>query len=395
MYSHWVAKSQGYVRVEVNGQQLEQCINLLVNQGFILWSIRPMSTNKIQFNLSVHDFFRIRPFLKQTGCKLHIKKRYGLPFLLSKLKDRQGFIYGFIGCLVGIYLLSSLIWSVEIEGNEQISREEIINAARNQGIYPLQWKFRLDNPEHMSEELIKQLNNTSWVGVEIKGTRIHIQIVESRLAEKRPLDSPRHLISTSDGVITKIMVDKGRSLVSVNQRVKKGEILISGILGDEEVQEVVVANGQVRALVWHEYKIQVALERKYKTYLGGNKERLYIVLGKRALQISGYGQIKFEDYELDSKRNIFKWRDRSISLGWIREKVMEVQHESRMISNEEAVEMGLQQAREDIELKFDADAVIIDENILHENAERGKVYMKVLFEVDQQITIEQPIVQGD
>jgi len=40
-------------------------------------------------------------------------------------------------------------------------------------------------------------------------------------------------------------------------------------------------------------------------------------------------------------------------------------------------------------------AVIRAENLLHEKIDGGKVYMKVLFEVEQDISTERLIVQGE
>mgnify|MGYP001243172476 FL=1 len=58
----------------------------------------------------------------------------------------------------------------------------------------------------------------------------------------------------------------------------------------------------------------------------------------------------------------------------------------------EAKEAGLAQARSELLAKNGADARIVAENILHEQTDSGKVVLKVLFEVDQSIAMEQPIV---
>jgi similar to stage IV sporulation protein len=393
--SHWTTMLNGFVKIEVRGQHIEELVNRLMRANLEIWSIRRNHAHTVELNILVRDYFKLRPFLKETGCRLHVVERKGFPFLLGKLEHRKFFVVGFIVFFLGIFLLSSLVWQVNVEGNETLSKKEILTEARKQGIYPFQWKYKLDNPEHISKEMIKQLAGASWVGVEIKGTQIHIKVVESDQAEKKPLVSPRHLVSSSDAVVTEIKVDKGRSLVKVNQRVKQGDILISGILGDEEAQKIVVADGQVKGLVWHEYQIEIPLVVEYKVYTGENKERKYIVLGNRALQISGYGKLSFSKHEVQTKRNILQWRNYSLPIGWMQEDVMEVRHDKRTLAIEEAKQLGLHEAKEDILLNAGPEAKILEEKILHEKAESGKVYMKVLFEVEHEIGKEQPIIQGE
>lgn len=51
-------------------------------------------------------------------------------------------------------------------------------------------------------------------------------------------------------------------------------------------------------------------------------------------------------------------------------------------------------AQRDLLAKYGTDTVILEQKILHEKSDNGKVYMKVLFEVEQNIAEELPIVQS-
>jgi similar to stage IV sporulation protein len=393
--ARWNALVTGYVKIEVRGARAEDLINRIMDMHLLVWDIRRTAANVLVMHISIKDYFRLRPLLKQTGCRMHLMKRYGFPFFLNKLEQRKFFVAGFAGFIAGLYLLTSLVWQVHIEGNDKIAEVDVLSAARKQGVYPLQWKFKLADPDRISKGIIKQLPGTSWIGVEIQGTKVTIKVVESKQSEPKPLQNPRHIISTSDAVITQIIVEKGIPLVKKNQRIKKGDILISGILGDEENQKIVVAEGEVRGLVWHEYEISVPLIQKYKVYTGEIQERRYIVLGSRALQITGYGGDSFQKQVSDSKRNILKWRNYSLPIGWMKTKVMEVRHEERKLKASEARSLAIEQAKSDILIRSGLDAVVKAEKILHEKTESGKVYMKVLFEVEQLLGKELPIIQGE
>lgn len=83
----------------------------------------------------------------------------------------------------------------------------------------------------------------------------------------------------------------------------------------------------------------------------------------------------------------------SLPFGRMKQTVMEVHTEELKLSADEAREGGILQAKANVMTKAGSDAVIRDEIVLHEKTENGKVYMKVLFEVEQSIVKEMPLVQ--
>jgi len=384
---------KGIVTVQIRGGEPERLVNNALAGGLKLASIRWTSSGLLMFELSVSDYFELRPYLKQTGCRVHVVKRRGLPFWLVKAEGRKLFIAGMAMFAVIIYLLSSLIWSIDIEGNVRLSDEQILEAAEQEGLFPMQWTFRLKDADTLSKALVGKLDGTSWIGVERKGTRVKIQVVESALPEQKQLQSPRHLVASADAVVTQIIAEAGRPVVKKNMRVKKGQTLISGTIGGDAYMRSVVAKGTVRGLVWYEFEISVPLKQTVKVYTGEKKSKWYAVIGKRALQVSGFGKSPFEQSETIAHEERAAWRNWSLPIGRMKETIMETTLEERELSGEEAKSVGIMGAKAEVLLKAGIDAVIRDEIVLHEESDNGKVYMKVLFEVDQSIVKEMPLVQ--
>lgn len=387
---------RGCVQITVRGEGINRLINALAEAGIPVWDIRPASNNQTaDMKLLLRDFHALRPLLKRTGCRMHVARRIGLPFRLAKLYKRKFFAAGIGAFFLLLFFLSSLVWNINVVGNEKIPTEDILKAAKEEGVRPYQWIFRLKEPDKLSRALSLKLPETSWIGVERKGTTITIQVVEAEKPEKEPLASPRHLVSKSDAVITSIYAEQGRPLVQKNTRVKKGQVLISGILGDGEARsQVVVAKGEVKGLVWHEYQLEVPLVQKRKIYTGERKDKSYLVLGNRAIQLWGYGKEPFAKSETLTERDPLTWRSIALPIGWMTEKVMEVTETQETLQPEEAKKLGLEAAIRDILAKYGNDSQIISQKILHEKRENGKVYMKVLFEVEEKIAEELPIVQS-
>lgn len=64
-------------------------------------------------------------------------------------------------------------------------------------------------------------------------------------------------------------------------------------------------------------------------------------------------------------------------------------------TKEEAVEKGIAQARSELKLELGPEAQIVSEKVLHERIDRGKVELNIIFTVEENIALVQPINQGD
>ncbi|MEK3984397.1 sporulation protein YqfD [Paenibacillus sp. VTT E-133280] len=384
---------RGSVTLHVTGPQVERFINVISEAGIVIWDVRP-AEGGASLKLLLNDFYVLRPILKKTGCRMHVTGRSGLPFLMARLWKRKFFGMGILVFGIMLFMLSTMVWSIRVEGNEKIASEDILAAARQEGVYPFQWIWRLDEPDKLSKGLLAQLPGVSWIGVQRTGTSIKIQVVESKQPDIKPLLSQRHLISRTDAVVTEIYAEQGRPVVARNSRVKKGDILISGALGDEENVQYVVAKGEVKGLVWHEYNIEVPLTTTNSSYTGDRKDRTYLVLGKWAIQLWGYGDSPFEKSRTLIEHDPLSWRSFKLPLGLMTEKEMEISETSETLTPEAGFEKGIERAKNDILARYGVDSVIKSQKVLHEKKENGKVYMKVIFEVEEKISEELPIVNN-
>jgi similar to stage IV sporulation protein len=392
MPSIFISWIRGYVKLQVKGRGAEALLNEMIDQHFSIWDIQVTEEKVVKLCILLKDFFRLRPLLKRTSCRMHVLERYGFPFIMDKLGTRKIFIGGLAGFIISLYLLSSLVWQISVEGNERISDSDILQAASKQGIHRFQWKFRLPDGDVLSKQLQNSLPGTAWVGVEIRGTHITIKIVESTVTDPKKLMNPRNLVASKNALVTEIIADKGRPMVKPNTFVRKGDVLISGVIGDEQNRQIVVANGKVKGIVWYVSQIETPLTQTYKVYTGERKSRNYLVLGTRALQLTGYGKLDYPQYETIPNRTALQWHNYTLPVGWLHEDIMEVREEHKTIDPAEAKMIGLEQARAELRLTAGADSKHISEKILHEKTENGKIYMEAYFEVEEWITEEQPIV---
>ena len=255
MNASWMQWIRGFVTIRVKGESAERLVNRALASGLQLWSIRRTSGGELMCEVTVGDFFRLRPLLKETSCRnaWHFAQRAAL--LARSAGETIIFWAGLILFFVGMYLLSSLIWTIDVKGMTVYRKSKFYRWPSRKGYIPFSGHSGLRIRMCFLKRLAQKLPGAAWVGVDKRGTKITIQVVETTIPEVRPLLNPRHLVASTDAVVTQIMADAGRPVVSRNMRVKKGDILISGILGDEGHTRNVVAKGSVKGIVWHEYNI--------------------------------------------------------------------------------------------------------------------------------------------
>lgn len=393
MKGNWLQYIRGIVTVKLVSGDADVFLREAVS-ALELWDIVYAPGGKLVFRVTVPDFFRMRPALRRAGARTRILDRSGLPFQMARLSRRKAFAAGMIGFVFALFLLSTLVWDVQVEGTERIPADQVLQAARAEGIHPFQWSFKLKDSSVLASELARRIPGVSWVGIEKQGTKITITVVESATPEPLPPQTPRDLVAKTDAVVSRIVAENGRPKVQRNSRVRKGDVLISGIVGEGDRTKAVVSKGEVLGIVWHEYRIVSPLKTKVKGFTGLEQERSYLLIGNRALQIAGYGQPAYVLSEVIpdvDRMKIGRW---TLPFGIYKEQEKEVALEEQTLTEAEAKEAGLRQARAEVLRQSGMGAVIKAEKLLHEQTENGKVVLNVLFEVEQSIAVERPIVQA-
>lgn len=234
---------KGYLRISIIGYSPERFLNLCSHHHIYIWGLKP-SGNRYEMYMSVAGFRKLKPIIKKTKTKVVILKRYGLPFFLHKYRKRKVFFAGAVGSVFAIYLMSCIIWNIHIEGNFTRTDETILEYLETQGVIHGMRKSKLDCAK-IVRDIRKEFHDIIWVSASIEGTRLLIQVKENtdtmKEQEVNKGDFGTDLIASQDGKVVKIVTRSGMPKVKEGDRVKKGDVLVSGrveILNDaKEVTE--------------------------------------------------------------------------------------------------------------------------------------------------------------
>ncbi|MDD7403691.1 MAG: sporulation protein YqfD [Butyribacter sp.] len=292
----------GYVKVRMNGQHLERFVNLCRNHNILLWQLYWDKEKKnLYFRIALHDFYRLRPLARKCRVRVLIVKRYGLPFILGRMKRHISFCMGVFFSFLLVIFLSSRIWGISVEGQSYHTKESILEYLESVQIYGGMPAKEL-HCSRLEEKIRKKYQDIGWVSVERKGSKIYIRIKEVVLVEKEKKEKKGHLIAENNGRVVSIVTRKGTARVRAGKKVKKGDILISGVVriyGDnQELKEkdFVHAEGIVVLENSVDYKQKLKKTYSKKKYTGRERKIYEWQIGKK--KFFSYNPLKnLETYE--------------------------------------------------------------------------------------------------
>ena len=112
-------------------------------------------------------------------------------------------------------------------------------------------------------------------------------------------------------------------------------------------------------------------------------------------QFGGLANTRFETAREFNHERPFKFINFTLPISYKREEFLETARYDRTYSKEEAISAGKERARADLERDLPEGAEVLREKVLHEAVDNGKVNLQIDYQVIEDITSEQPIIQGD
>ncbi|WP_102026988.1 sporulation protein YqfD [Salirhabdus sp. Marseille-P4669] len=400
---------KGYITVYVEGDRPENFLNRCIEADIPIWDVKRINEKKMELKLHLKHVSKVKKIRRRLGYKLTFKAKHGLPFLLAHLKFRKPLVIGVALCLFFIFLLSNIVMQVKIVGVTPETEYKIQQRLDHYGLKEGIFKFSLRNIDDMERNITNELKDVMWIGIEEKGTTYIVHGVEKSLVHLDDNQKPQHLIASKEGEITQMYVESGQPMVKVNQHVNKGDILVSGIIGQTENEEEdkdnnknenvnqqqVHAKGKVFAETWYTTETIVPLKYKHDTLTGDKDQQYKMKFGKVKVPIWDIFEPDYENkYEEVEEKPLYFL---NFKLPFTIEK--KTIHESERIKGErtekEAVQEGIEQAKRELKKHIGFDSEIIDVKILQQSKENDKVKLNLYFIVKENIAVAQPINQGD
>lgn len=239
----------GYVSFKAEGGFAERFVNLCTLRHIPLWNLK-RDKNCLYAETTVKGYKSIRLPASRSGARVKMTAKKGLPFFINSNRKRRGLLIGLFASFAVVILLHSMLWSITVTGNKNISEEEILKVFEAEGVKIGALKSRID-VEKTAYNAQKAKPEILWASVNIKGSRAEIVVKEVTPSPEFPnTDIPMNVVACEDGEITAVNASVGEEAVKVGDLVLKGDLLISGTLEYPDGTTCLVsARGGVKAKV--------------------------------------------------------------------------------------------------------------------------------------------------
>ena len=337
---------------------------------------------EIQFKILEKDLKRAKKYL--ISYNIEIIDETGIYKLKKELKKNNLIITGIIFAVVIFLVLSNIIVKVNIIHEDSELRAIISDSLKEQGVTPLSFKKSYEEYEAIIENIKEEYpDRIEWIEIDVEGMIINVRVEERILNDYEKDYSTCHVVASKSGIIKSITTEKGVTEVSINDYVKKGDILINGSIKlNEEIKANVCASGSVYAEVWYNVNAKIPLTEEQTKDTGKMRYNIMIKKGndETVLLKSRVGEKKRVENIL-----LFQLFGSEIYL----QKEYEVEIIKKELSEEEALEKGKTLINEKLELKLDNFESIIEEKVLQKTVKNNNIYIDMFVAVKEQIGIKE------
>lgn len=281
MLKHLVNLVEGEVTGRVESGFPERVLNLCAEFGIAFWDLSWESQVAFTFTMTRRDWKRLRRLSKHIDCDMTAIRWKGAPFFLGRVKYRYGLWVTFFVCAAALFASSFFIWDFEIEGNENVSQQEILRALEKNGIGFGTFGFSVDSSE-LRNYMLLDIPELSYIAVNVKGCRAYVQVRE-RVPAPEIIDkkAPGNTIASKDALITAVQPWDGEKQVLPGTTVKSGQLLISGVVqNDFGGVRYLRGMGKIYGRTWYHLQCRVPLTVQEKVYTREKKTRRAVLIGK-------------------------------------------------------------------------------------------------------------------
>ncbi len=354
----------------------------------ILYEIK-YDENYLYIKVSRKDYDKLCKYI--VSYKFEIIDNTGIKKLKDVIINNKIFIICLIIGLVVFFALKNMIFKINVIHENSEIREIIEDELDNYGIKILRFKKSYKNLDKIRKEILdKYPDKLDWMEFDLKGMVLNVRIEERIITDIKKENRVCNLVATSSGIITDINVSNGEVKVMINDYVRKGDILVSGVVTyNEEDKRYTCASGTIYATIF--YSVNVSMPFKYSEYTETGKSKYNLVYetkgGKKSILRS---QFKNHNSNLKPILSVF---DFNLYLN----KEKEVVKKEKKYTKEEALDMAINKALENVEKKLNEKDEIIDKKVLKKNINDSKmdidvfVVVKKIISTQEEITIEKGI----
>lgn len=304
LYNHL----RGSLQIDIYGAAIERFLNICAIHGVAFWDVRCVDAAHFTAWVSTGGYFALRPYARNTGCTVRLRRKRGAPFTAKKISRRWALWLGVLICTAAIWYLSGFVWTIEVRGCETISQREVLELLEAEGIKTGAKRSEFQMRELKNNLMIKS-DKLSYLTVNFQGTHAIVEVWERRNEETKPEEQgPCNVVSELAGIITDLRVRTGLAQVKVGETLQPGDLIASGaIVNENDETQITLLHAEAEAdlRTWYTRKTVVPAE-------------LQTLLSDGVVETSNSTQLGDRRFPFGIiEKNGFSWYDKQINIQYL------------------------------------------------------------------------------
>ena len=329
------------IKVKVEGKNVNNYLKWLIKNKIFIYKLRIKGSNILYLLVNLKDYDMLHKYSK--SYEITILKYYGIRKYLNGIyKNKFIFISLFISVIL-LFVMSRMIFSIDIVYNDKDMVSLVSKELYKHQVTRFRFKKSFKKLTKIKKEILdNNKDKLEWIEIIESGTKYIVKLVERNKEIEEKSFKYQSIVTSKNAIITSIKAYNGEKVKEVNDYVKKGDVIISGIL-TEPSGEIIYkkAKGKVFGEVWYQLEVDYPFYYKEEKLTGKKKEGYILNFLNKRIPLLGFSN--YHTYEKDTKV-IFK--DNIFPFNFIKEKQYETIIKEEIYTEEEVVNHAIDYAKD-------------------------------------------------
>lgn len=373
-------------KIAIEGKNPDYFINELIKNSIYIYDLKK-EYKKLIIVISLDDYNKLKKI--KTSYKFYIIDSYGVIKIKYLCKKYLFFLICiFLGICLNIFL-SKLIFDVEVIHSDKYIRELVYNNLKEKGIYKYKFKVSYLEKEKIIKEILrKETDDIEWLEIEEIGTKYIVKVEQRKKNKEEEVCSARNIVARKDAFILEIHADIGEVVKKKYDYVKKGDIVISGIIHNKE-EEVSkrCATGKIYGEVWYKVNLEIPIFYKEEIITGKDRNSLEINFLNKNISF-------FNDFKTYKKNSEFLIGSSLLPISLNFTKYLETNVKEYEYSLSNVDNYALELASKKIKTKLGTRGEVVSKKVLKKSIKKSKIIIEVFVKVKEDITDSVEIIES-
>ena len=383
-YIGYLLKSK--ITLNVKGRNIERFIKRLKNNNIEILKIKNILNDEIIVKIYYEDYKKIIEI--KTIYEITKIDYYGFIGFKNKILNNKFIILCVFISSIFVYLLSNIIFDIEILTNDSKMSNLLISELENYGIKKYNFKKNYTDIQLIKKEIINNYKDKiDWLEIENIGTKYIIRYEPRIINEDNKKTNFRHIIASKDAIITDMDISNGQIVKGINSYVKKGDIIVSGYISmNDNIKDTVSSTGNVYGETWYQVTINYPFKYFEKIETGNNNKVLVITFLNNKIELFNFNKYKTKNI---NEHILLKNNLLPIYISLQEQKETKIINENN--TEEDAINKAIDKAKKQIEKTLEDKEYIKEYKILKKYSNDKEIGLKIFFSVIEDITEYQTI----